>query len=127
MEDQNNIYCTHCGESNKPNLDRCEKCNTPLQQNTKDTLETPNLWCVPYKNKKALISYYVGIVALFPVIGLPLAVASIILGRKGTQHAKQFPEKGGKVHAWIGIILGAVSMIYNVPLSILIIKGILSN
>ena len=38
---------------------------------------------IPYKNPKALIAYYLGIVSGLPFIGFPFAIAAVILGIKG--------------------------------------------
>ena len=66
---------------------------------------------IPYKNPHALIAYYLGIVALFPVIGVPFGIASIILGISGLRKRKQNPIIKGSAHAWIGIAGGVFSLI----------------
>ncbi len=66
---------------------------------------------IPYKNPHALIAYYLGIIALLPVIGVPFGIASIILGIKGLQNRKKNPIIKGSVHAWIGIAGGVFSLI----------------
>lgn len=63
---------------------------------------------IPYKNPSALIAYYLGLFALFPVLGLFLGIAAVILGLKGLRHAREHPETKGTVHAWIGIVMGGV-------------------
>ncbi|WP_164101697.1 DUF4190 domain-containing protein [Candidatus Laterigemmans baculatus] len=75
---------------------------------------------IPYKNPKALISYYLGIVSLLPVIGFPLGVASIILGIGGLRARRQTPIIKGSAHAIIGIVLGLCGM----PLHLLFGMGI---
>lgn len=35
---------------------------------------------IPYKNPAALIGYYVGVFGLVPMLGVPLALAAIVLG-----------------------------------------------
>lgn len=66
---------------------------------------------IPYKNPHALIAYYLGILALIPVIGVPFGVASIILGFIGLNRRKKNPVIKGSVHAWIGIVFGFLSML----------------
>jgi len=68
---------------------------------------------IPYKNPKALIAYYLGIFGLFPLIGFLLAVPALILGILGLQARKQNPAIKGAVHAWVGIILGTISISYH--------------
>ena len=63
---------------------------------------------IPYKNPKALIAYYLGVFSLIPGIGILLGIAAFILGILGLQDAKKDPQAKGKVHAWIGIIVGGL-------------------
>jgi hypothetical protein len=63
---------------------------------------------IPYKNPKALFAYYLGIFSLIPCIGIPLGIAAFILGILGLKAANTHPNAHGKVHAWIGIILGGL-------------------
>lgn len=65
---------------------------------------------IPYKNPKALIAYYLGIVSLLPILGFPFGVASIILGVGGLRARRSNPIIKGSVHALIGIVLGICGM-----------------
>jgi len=76
---------------------------------------------IPYKNPKALISYYLGIFGLMPAIGLFLAIPAIILGFMGLKQYKLSPIIKGSIHAWIGIVLGGISVSYHLLAIILII------
>ncbi len=82
---------------------------------------------IPYKNPQALTAYYLGIFGLFPVLGLFLAIPAFILGIIGLKKKKQNPVIKGSVHAWIGIILGALSALYNVPLTIAVIVALVNK
>jgi hypothetical protein len=62
---------------------------------------------IPYKNPKALIAYYLGIGSM---LLFPLGFASIVLGIMGLAARKRNPVIKGSVHAWIGIVLGALSI-----------------
>lgn len=73
---------------------------------------------IPYKNPQALISYYVGIFALLPLIGIPLAFTSIVFGWKALKFRKLHPESHGTVHAWVGIGLSLFSFLYNIPIAL---------
>jgi ABC-type Co2+ transport system permease subunit len=68
---------------------------------------------IPYKNPQALTAYYMGIFGLFPAIGFVLAVPAVILGIVGLRKYGQNPVIKGSVHAWVGIVLGGLSMLYN--------------
>ena len=61
---------------------------------------------IPYKNPAALISYYLGLFSLLPIIGFFLAVPALVLGIVGLRHRAQNPVIKGAVHAWIGILGG---------------------
>lgn len=68
---------------------------------------------IPYKNPAALIGYYVGIFGLVPALGVPLALAAVVLGVVGLGRRKKGLAAGGLVHAWVAIVLGAVSLAYH--------------
>lgn len=81
-------------------------------------------YIVPYRNPKALIAYYLGIFGLFPLIGLPLAFAALILAVQGLAYRRAHPESHGTAHAWVAIGLATVSMLYNLPFAIIVALGI---
>lgn len=68
---------------------------------------------IPYKNAPALISYYLGIAALVPILGVFCAIASIALGIIGLRKRAREPHVKGSIHAWIGIVLGSLSLIVH--------------
>jgi hypothetical protein len=63
---------------------------------------------IPYKNPKALIAYYLGIGAL---LIFPLGFVSVVLGFMGLADRKRNPAIKGSAHAWIGIVLGGLSLL----------------
>ena len=65
---------------------------------------------IPYKNPHALTAYYLGIFGLVPAIGFFLAIPALILGISGLKKRKRNPIIKGSIHAWIGIVLGALSI-----------------
>jgi hypothetical protein len=78
---------------------------------------------IPYKNAPALVAYYLGIFGLIPAIGLLLAIAALILGIIGLRKRAKSPVVKGAVHAWIGIILGFVSISYHLAIVIAIVAN----
>lgn len=80
---------------------------------------------IPYKNKPALIGYYLGILGLVPILGFPCAVVALILGIKGLQNRAANPQVRGAVHAWIGILLGGLVTVGYVGIVALIVVGLL--
>ncbi|MDB2686606.1 hypothetical protein N9Y42_05295 [Mariniblastus sp.] len=63
---------------------------------------------IPYKNPKALIAYYLGILSGLPLIGLPFGIAAFVLGIMGLKARKANPVIKGSAHAWIGIGCGGL-------------------
>jgi hypothetical protein len=75
---------------------------------------------IPYRNASALTAYYLGLFAILPVVGLGLGIAALVLGIRGLQQAREFPESKGKAHAGIGIGCGALGLLFN----LLIVAGV---
>ena len=63
---------------------------------------------IPYRNVPALAGYYCAVFALIPFLGILLGVIALVLGLVGLRQARLNPAAGGKVHAWIGILLGGL-------------------
>lgn len=76
---------------------------------------------IPYKNPQALLSYYFGIFGLIPLLGIPFALAAIILGILGLKRSRLTPAVRGQVHAWIGMVLGASPLLAHIVVMALLI------
>ena len=75
---------------------------------------------IPYKNKHALIAYYLGIFSFFiPFSG----IASICLGIKGLQARKRNPVIKGSAHAIVGIVAGVCTIIFHICAIVGIVVG----
>jgi hypothetical protein len=68
---------------------------------------------IPYRNGMALTAYYLGVFGLISCfLGLGfLGIVPFILGILGLLNARKDPEARGSVHAWVGILLGALEML----------------
>ncbi len=82
---------------------------------------------IPYKNPAALAAYYLGIVGLFPVIGIFASIPAFILGIIGLRRRAQNPVIKGSVHAWIGIVLGGLCTLANLSCIGMIVFGIVAD
>jgi hypothetical protein len=82
---------------------------------------------IPYKNPKALTSYYMGVGSLVPCLGLFLGPAALFLGLQGLKYNKDYPVVKGVAHAWVGIVLGGLSTFVNWSVVLLMIIGMLSS
>ena len=84
---------------------------------------------IPYKNKHALIGYYMSIGGLLlmcvPLLGLAYGIAVIYCGIKGRKDAIEHPEVKGSVHAWIAIVGGVIETLVGVLSTISLIMALL--
>jgi hypothetical protein len=88
--------------SNQPQAGNTVGHPAPQQGNQGDA--TGGL--IPYKNPPALIAYYISLLSLLPIVGIPFGISAFILGIIGLKKRAANPVIKGAAHAWIGIILG---------------------
>lgn len=125
------IFCSKCGTRNLENNYQCTECGTVLHTPPRtayvpdDNVNTMGV-LFPYKNALALVSYYCGVFSLIPGIGAFLGVAAVVCGIGGLRHAARHPEAKGKVHAWVGIILGGLFALVHVLLIIMFFAATVS-
>ncbi|HIJ64832.1 MAG TPA: hypothetical protein HPP77_02690 [Candidatus Hydrogenedentes bacterium] len=82
---------------------------------------------VPYRNPYGLTAYYLGIFSIIPCLGLFLGITGLALGIAGVVYAKRHPEAKGKVHAWIGILVGGLFGLLNlVAIVVMLAASLLS-
>lgn len=140
------MRCPACGEPNPPEASSCRGCGAglssqeqgprvvrggpPADQAGDEGAYEPRRrrthhagddsgalsTLIPYHNPRALASYYLGVLALIPVLGVLLAIAAIILGILGLQYRSAYPEAKGTAHAILGIVLGIASLFFCQPL-----------
>lgn len=89
--------------------------------------DNPMSAVVPYKNPKALIAYYLAIFSLIPCLGLPLGITAFFLGLSGLKVVKTHPNAHGKVHAWIGIVLGGLCGLANLGVIVAMIVAAIAE
>lgn len=65
---------------------------------------------MPTQNKNAIIAYYLGFIAIIPVIGFPFAIAALIYGKKAMKQYRENPTPGAKGHAITGIVLAWIAL-----------------
>ena len=100
------MFCPSCGKANDDSAKFCSSCGKGFDQ-PRVTVQDSN-W-IP-KNTYALWSYYLGFASVFCCIfaGIP----AIILGFMALNKAKQNPALKGENHAWVGIVLGMLSVLF---------------
>lgn len=100
----------------------------PYHGAPQDTTGDSTHGVIPYKNPHALIAYYSGIFLLLCcVTPVPLGVIPFVLGIIGLRKRSQNPVIKGSVHAWIGIVLGALSAVGSVVVAIALIAAAVSK
>ncbi|MGA3284706.1 MAG: GYF domain-containing protein [Verrucomicrobiota bacterium] len=62
----------------------------------------------PAKNVRALVAASLGVFSVIPPFGALLGIPALVMGISGLRFQRRNPAAGGKVHAWIGIILGGL-------------------
>ncbi len=62
-----------------------------------------------------------GIVSLLPVLGFFFGIAAVMLGVRGLRKRRAEPHVKGSIHAWIGIVLGSLSLLVHVIVTVLVI------
>lgn len=81
---------------------------------------------IPYKNPNALIAYYTGIF-LSPFCFVGLGIVPLIFGILGLRDRKKNPVIKGSVHAWIGIVLGGLSLVFTVGIVVLVTVSLITR
>ncbi len=81
---------------------------------------------IPTKNPDALLSYYTGLFAIIPIVGLILGPLSLVKGKSGLTKVKEVPQMPGKAHAYVGIGCGSIGLLFNLLILGLIIAGIIA-
>jgi len=119
--------CPVCGEQILATAKVCRFCGeqfAPARSAESEGDATGGL--IPYKNPPALIAYYCGIFSLIACIPffVPLPIVALVLGIKGLKKAKAEPHVKGQVHAWIGIVCGAIFGLIGIVSTIVGIIGI---
>ena len=116
------MICSNCGRDIAEGAAFCGHCGKPSRE-TQSTGDSGIQVIIPYKNIPALIAYYLGVFSLIPCIGCPLGIAALVLGILGLKRANEHPEAKGKVHAWVGIIVGGLfGILYLVGTIIFVVE-----
>ncbi len=88
---------------------------------------------IPFRNRSALISYYLGLFSIFAlvpmlgIVGIGMGIAAIVLGWKGLDYLHFHPEAKGKWHARTGIGCGFIWASLGLLIHALLIVGLLGS
>ncbi|MBI3864804.1 MAG: hypothetical protein HY290_23245 [Planctomycetia bacterium] len=120
--------CPVCGQMIVVNAKVCRFCGEEFQSTASGDKEGDSTGgVIPYKNPPALIAYYCGVFSLLACIPFffPLPIVAFVLGLKGLKKAKAEPHVKGQVHAWIGVVCGAVFGIIGIVITVIAVIGII--
>jgi hypothetical protein len=129
MNDVNRRPCPVCGEMIVAEARVCRFCGEKFESAASDDKQGDATGgVIPYKNPPALIAYYCGIFSLLACIPFffPLPIVALILGIKSLRKAKAEPHVKGRVHAWIGIVCGAIFGLIGIVTTVGTIIGIIA-
>lgn len=116
------MRCQICGTEIAEGRAYCERC-APVASRAPQAGDSDVLTrIVPYRNRYALIGYYLAVFSLIPCVGALLALAALPLGLMGLSEAKRNPQAHGKVHAWIAIILGTLVLVAHATCGVLMLS-----
>ena len=76
---------------------------------------------IPYRNVPALVAYYLAVFSILPCVGAVLGLTALILGLKGLRLAREQPDAKGRIHAWIGIVVGGFFFVAYTILGVFIV------
>ncbi len=129
MSDAERRPCPVCGEQILATAKVCRFCGEKFAPPPAATEGDATGGLIPYKNAPALIAYYCGIFSLIACIPFffPLPLVALVLGIKGLRKAKAEPHVKGQVHAWIGIVCGAIFSIIGIAMTVVVVIAMIAG
>ncbi len=101
------MHCNACQRPVEPGARFCRHCGAPVP--VAPPMMDDSTALIPLKNPLALTAYYCGVFAVIPCLGLLLGPPAFALGIAGLRAYRREPRVHGLAHAWVGIILGALT------------------
>jgi len=94
-----------------------------MPQRQPDLLES----MIPTSNPDSLISYYLGLFSIMPLLGLPMSIVALVKGRKALLFTKEHGVKAGATHARVGIGCGSIGLLLNLAIVALLIALLITG
>jgi hypothetical protein len=129
MSDAERRPCPVCGEQILTTAKVCRFCGEKFAPSPSATEGDATGGLIPYKNPPALIAYYCGLFSLIACIPFffPLPIVALVLGIKGLRKAKAEPHVKGQVHAWIGIVCGAIFSVIGIAMTVVVVIAMIAS
>ena len=111
--------CPYCAEQILATAKKCKHCGEYLDDDLRN--EEParesagsliRLVAPVEVSGMSLIAGYMGLFALFPLVGIVPAIIGILTGRAGLKEIKRKPNLSGAGRSWFGIIMGVICLIF---------------
>ncbi len=121
------MYCRYCGKMIEEDAAFCRFCGGAQNSQGKVVVnldQASGLDMLIPPNTMALWAYYLGI---FSLICFVASIPALVTGILGVRHANAHPEAKGKVHAWVGIVLGALGILLWIPVIVMMVYQLVNK
>ncbi len=100
------VRCRFCG------ADLAEENDRPMGRPREQEYDEPVKWLIPVgRSGWAIAAGYLGLLALFPMVGFGFGILAVICGIMALRHIKQNPKLSGMGRAILGLVLGPIGIV----------------
>jgi hypothetical protein len=107
---------------------KCRYCREYLDPSARpapDPPDTVERMLLPVgRPMSAIASGYLGLLALFPIVGLLCGIAALITGFVALRQLRANPRLAGRGRAWFGIVVGGLSTLLHVVVLVVLLVGL---